>query len=79
MTDRYSISSTTGHHTAAAAPKPRRTPLRTTLWLGLFLSAAANATLSSIGVNPFISAGFGLVALSCVAGLIVNHYRSARH
>ncbi|WBQ02631.1 hypothetical protein [Kribbella sp. CA-293567] len=79
MTDRYRISSTVENQHVAAPAETRRTPLRTALWIGLFVSAAANATLSSIGVSPFIGVGFGLVALGCIAGLIVHHYKSPRH
>ncbi len=78
MADPYRISSTVENHAAGQPPKTRRTALRTALWAGLFVSAAANATLSSIGVDPFFGIGFGLVALGCIAGLIVHHYRSGR-
>ncbi len=70
MTDRYRIS---------AAPKashraPHGSLLRPALWVGLIVSAAANATASSIGAHA-IGTGLGLVALACTAALMVHHYR----
>lgn len=50
--------------------------LRPVLWLVLFLSAAANATLSGIGANPLAGVGFGLITLACAITLVVHHYRN---
>jgi hypothetical protein len=65
-----------------AESDPTRTPdpdpagmLRPVLWLVLILSAAANATASAAGANPFASVGFGLITLACAATLVVHHYR----
>jgi hypothetical protein len=53
-----------------------RTWLRPTLWALLIVSLAANGITSSIGVNTFIAAAFGLATLACAAALAVQHYRS---
>jgi hypothetical protein len=50
--------------------------LRPVLWLVLFLSAAANAAVSSIGANPLAGVGFGVVTLACAVTLVVHHYRN---
>ncbi|MEV4509954.1 hypothetical protein AB0K00_13450 [Dactylosporangium sp. NPDC049525] len=72
MTDRYRI----------APPETTGTPdgggrgmLRPVLWLLLILSAAANATVNTIGANPLAGVGFGLVTLACAGTLVVHHYR----
>jgi hypothetical protein len=60
---------------AETAETPRGA-LRPLLWLGLVLSAVANAVVSSIGGNPFVGSAFGAVALACAVTLIVHHYRT---
>ncbi|HEV7963580.1 MAG TPA: hypothetical protein VGP57_13655 [Actinoplanes sp.] len=52
--------------------------LRPVLWLVLVLSAAANAVTSTIGINPLVGIGFGLVTLGCATTLIVHHYQHRR-
>jgi hypothetical protein len=54
----------------------RNNRLRPALWALLILSLAANATLSGLDVNVFLSAAAGLVALACAAGLVAHHYRN---
>ncbi|MEV4702809.1 hypothetical protein [Actinoplanes sp. NPDC049316] len=49
--------------------------LRPLLWVGLVLSAVANAIASSSGNHVVIGAAFGVVTLACAAGLVVQHYR----
>jgi hypothetical protein len=48
------------------------------LWLVLIVSAAANAAISSAGLNPFVAAGFGVVTLASAAALVVHHYQHRR-
>jgi hypothetical protein len=72
MTDPYRISE--APETTEAEPV-RRGPLRPVLWLVLIVSAAANAVCSSIGISPFVGAGFGVITLACAIALIVHHYR----
>ncbi|SDT23840.1 hypothetical protein [Actinoplanes derwentensis] len=52
--------------------------LRPVLWLLLIVGLAANAVTSAAGVNEFVSAGFGLLALVSGTGLAVHHYRHRR-
>jgi hypothetical protein len=54
------------------------TGLRSLLWVVLVLSAAANAVTSSMGLNLFVSAALGVVALASATTLVVQHYRRAR-
>ncbi|MGV9210272.1 hypothetical protein ACTFTM_00235 [Micromonospora sp. RB23] len=60
---------------------PDRTPerpgglLRPLLWLVLFLSAAANAALTTVVGNPWLGSAFGLVAVISAGALIVHHRR----
>src|SRR3954453_6312816 len=51
-------------------------PLRTFLWVALLITGAANATSSALGVTPMVGIGFGVLALGCVTGLVVHHYRT---
>jgi hypothetical protein len=67
MNDEYSITEKT------EAPRDTLRPL---LWLGLILSAAANAVVSSAVGNPVIASAFGAVALAFATALIVHHYRT---
>jgi hypothetical protein len=53
-----------------------RTWLRPALWALLIVSLAANGITSSLGVNVFVGAGFGLATLACATALAVQHYRS---
>jgi hypothetical protein len=76
MADPYRITDSVEQHTTTQPPRTRGTGLRRTLWVGLFVSAAANASASSLGANPLIGIGFGLATLACIAALIVHHYRS---
>lgn len=68
MNDKYRISETP----PTDAPRGALRPL---LWLGLILSAAANAGLSATLGNPYVSSAFGLVALGFATALVVQHYR----
>jgi MFS superfamily sulfate permease-like transporter len=70
MNDQYSISETT---------ETSRGVLRPLLWLGLILSAVANAIFSSFGGSPFVGSAFGAVALACAVTLIVHHNRTRAH
>lgn len=56
-----------------------RGTLRPLLWLGLILSAAANAVVSSAIGNPVIGSALGAVALAFAVTLIVHHYRTRAH
>lgn len=67
MNDEYSITEKT------ATPRDTLRPL---LWLGLILSGAANAVISSAFGNPVIASAFGAVALAFATALIVHHYRT---
>jgi len=69
MNDRYRITE---------EEETSRGALRPLLWLGLVLSAVANAVVSSVIGNPAIGSAFGAVALAFVAALVVQHYRG-RH
>jgi hypothetical protein len=53
----------------------RRGMLRPLLWAVLVVSAAANATSSTVGAHPIVGVGFGLITLACAAVLVVHHYR----
>lgn len=76
MTDPYRIADTSSVPTT---PQRQATGLlRPALWLALILSAAANAVTSLMNLHPVISAGFGLIALSCVTALTLHHYRARR-
>jgi hypothetical protein len=68
MNDQYRI----------AEPDPAETSrgtLRPLLWLGLVLTAAANAVVSSVVGNPYLGSVFGAAALAFATALIVHHYR----
>ncbi len=60
--------------------------LRPMLWVLLFLSASANATMSAVANSAqnhsdlftALAAGFGAVALGSAAALIMHHYRGRR-
>jgi hypothetical protein len=67
MKDEYSITEKT---------ESRRDTLRPLLWLGLILSGAANAVVSSAVGNPFLASAFGVVAVAFATALIVHHYRT---
>lgn len=73
MPDPYRISDAT-----QPAARPGTGPLRPLLWLGLIVSAAANAVTANIGINPLVGIGFGLATLACVTALIVHHYQHRR-
>jgi hypothetical protein len=62
----------------AARASARGAAVRPLLWLLLVISAAANVVTSSIGINIFIGAGFGLLTLACATALVVDHYRRRR-
>ncbi|WP_328346660.1 hypothetical protein [Micromonospora sp. NBC_00421] len=70
MTDPYRV-------TDAPAETPQRTDglLRPLLWLVLFVSAAANVVLTTVGDNPWVGSACGLVAVLCAGTLIVRHRR----
>ncbi|MCZ7436808.1 hypothetical protein O7598_10430 [Micromonospora sp. WMMC241] len=70
MTDPYRIA-----EAPTAAPRKPGALLRPLLWLVLFVSAAADAVLSTAVGDPWVSSAFGLVALACAAALIVHHRR----
>ena len=70
MNDRYRITE---------EEKTSRGALRPLLWLGLVLSAAANAVISSAFGKPVVASAFGAVALAFGAALIVHHYRTRAH
>ena len=69
MSDPYRIAE------APAAKKPGGL-LRPLLWLVLFVSAAANAVLSTAVDNPWVGSACGLVAVLCAVALIVHHRRN---
>lgn len=58
-----------------AAPTGRGNRVRPTLWLVLVVSLVGNGAMSLVSTPAGIA--FGLVAMACVAGLIVN-YRASR-
>jgi hypothetical protein len=72
MTDRYRIAPP---ETSDAPHGDRGGMLRPALWLLLILSAAANATASTVGANPLAGVGFGLITVACTVALVVHHYR----
>jgi hypothetical protein len=53
---------------------PKRTG-RILLWTALVVSTICNATTSILGFNMIISVAFGVLAATCVAGLVVDHRR----
>jgi hypothetical protein len=69
MNDQYRITDSDPAGTS-------RGTLRPLLWLGLILSAAANAVVSSAIGNPVIGSAFGAVALGFATALVVHHYRN---
>ena len=71
MTDPYRIT-----EAPVAVPKKPGGVLRPLLWLVLFVSAAANAVLSTAGDNLWISSAFGVVTVLCAVALIVHHRRN---
>lgn len=73
MADRYRIASP--ETTDAPNGDDRGGILRPALWLLLILSAAANATASTVGANTLAGVGFGLITLACTVALVVHHYR----
>jgi hypothetical protein len=75
MTDPYRISSAPEGAHSAQHPGTQGGLLRPVLWLGLIVSAAANAVTSSIGISPFVGIGFGLITLACAITLAVHHYQ----
>ncbi|MFC6022018.1 hypothetical protein ACFP2T_38375 [Plantactinospora solaniradicis] len=79
MSDPYRISELPdGASTTAAPASARSRAFRPLLWLLLVISTAANVVASAAGINMFIGAGFGLVAVACATALIVHHYRHRR-
>lgn len=52
------------------------TAVRSLLWILLTITAVANATTSTMGMNPVISISFGLVTLATGAGLVANYRRN---
>jgi hypothetical protein len=76
MADRYRISTSSETNEEAPSESGEQSLLRPVLWIVLFLSAAANAAMSSIGANPLAGAGFGLITLACAVTLVVHHYRN---
>ncbi len=69
MNDQYRI-------TDPAPETAARGTLRPLLWLGLILSAAANAVVSTVLGNAIAGSAIGAVALGFAAALIVHHYRT---
>jgi hypothetical protein len=59
------------------SPSRQSTAVQSLLWVVLTLAAIANATTSTMGLNPIISVSFGLVTLASGIGLVV-HYRRNR-
>ncbi|WP_341720615.1 hypothetical protein QQG74_13470 [Micromonospora sp. FIMYZ51] len=53
----------------------RASLFRPLVWLLLIISAVTNATLSLVGANVFVGAGFGVATLACATVLVVHHYR----
>jgi uncharacterized membrane protein YoaK (UPF0700 family) len=70
MNDQYSITDKT---------EDRRGLLRPLLWLGLIVSAVANAVVSSAIGNAVVASAFGAVALAFATALVVHHYRHRAH
>ncbi len=70
MSDPYRI------HEADQPPPARGGRTRPLLWVVLAISAALNVATST--VNMFVGAAFGVVALACIAALVVQHYRLRR-
>ncbi|WP_246080712.1 hypothetical protein [Nonomuraea mesophila] len=50
---------------------------RPVLWLLLLVSAVCNVVTSTIGVNPLIGIGFGLLTLA-IGGVLVTRHRRGR-
>jgi Flp pilus assembly protein TadB len=73
MTDPYRIHEADQAPPAAGARAGRTRPV---LWILLAVSAALNVVTSS--VNVLLGAAFGVVALACIAALVVQHYRTRR-
>jgi hypothetical protein len=69
MNDQYRISDSRPEETSKGV-------LRPLLWLGLILSAAVNAIVSSVLGNAVVGSAFGALALAFAAALIVHHYRT---
>jgi drug/metabolite transporter (DMT)-like permease len=61
---------------AASAPAGRGGRVRPTLWVLLVISLVGNGVMSLVNTPAGIA--FGLVAMACVAGLVVNHRASRR-
>jgi hypothetical protein len=70
MNDPYSITD---------QAETRRGAVRPLLWLGLILSAAVNAIVSSAVGDPVVGSAFGAVALAFAAALVIHHYRTRSH
>ena len=62
---------------SSPATKPGRV-LRPVLWLLVVLSGAANIATQSMGLNPFVSIGFGVLTVSFGVALGMHHYRHRR-
>jgi hypothetical protein len=59
-----------------ATPTRQSTTVRSLLWVLLTITAVANATTSTMGMNPVISISFGLVTLATGVGLVANYRRN---
>ncbi|MGP3933167.1 hypothetical protein [Nonomuraea sp. KM88] len=51
---------------------------RPVLWVLLGVSAVCNMVTSTIGINPLIGIGFGLLTLALGAGLIAQYRKERR-
>jgi hypothetical protein len=73
MSDPYRIHEADQPSSPAAARAAWTRPL---LWIVLAVSAALNVVTSTVDV--VVGAAFGVVALACIAALVVQHYRLRR-
>lgn len=67
-----------GTQSDGARSGARRGARRGVLWLLLVISVACNMVISVAGINMFVGAAFGVVAVSSGAALITDHYRNRR-
>lgn len=88
MSDRYRLPG--GAPGAAPSARPQRVgpaparaqagphPVRVLLWVLIVVTAAANAITSLGGFPALVSAGFGLLSVTCIVLLVIHHLRGRR-
>jgi hypothetical protein len=77
MTDPYRIPDAPAEPRPASPASARRGAVRSLLWLVLVISLAGDVVASTADL-VVVGSGFGLVALGCVVGLVVQHVRRRR-